>query len=82
MGIGGRSRTTLARDKRVKCFGRQVGPNVAFDCEAHRSPQVLAESVTKQEMTESQAIRIVKNALFDNANRIYKLDLTPNWSED
>lgn len=41
--------------------------------------KVLAESVAKQEMTETQAIGIVKGALFGNANRIYNLGLTPNW---
>lgn len=43
--------------------------------------QVLAEYVTKQEMTETQAVGIVKGALFDNANRIYNLGLTPNWTD-
>jgi hypothetical protein len=33
-------------------------------------------------MTESQAVGIVKGALFGNANRIYNLGLTPNWSDD
>ncbi|GJE88904.1 hypothetical protein PsYK624_049920 [Phanerochaete sordida] len=41
--------------------------------------KVLAESVSKQEMTEAQAIGVVKGALFDNANRIYNLGLAPSW---
>lgn len=44
-----------------------------------RLRQVLAESVTKQDLTEAQAIHIVKGALFDNANRIYNLGLEPKW---
>ncbi|EKM52321.1 uncharacterized protein PHACADRAFT_260640 [Phanerochaete carnosa HHB-10118-sp] len=44
--------------------------------------KVLAESVAKQDLTESQAIGIVKGALFDNANRIYDLGLAPNWLDN
>lgn len=57
---------------------------IAFDLHGyshHIRCQVLAESVAKQEMTELQAIHIVKGALFDNANRIYGLGLAPNWMD-
>lgn len=40
-------------------------------------PQVLSDSVTREELTEKQAIEIVENALFHNANRIYNLGLEP-----
>ncbi|TCD63144.1 hypothetical protein EIP91_005903 [Steccherinum ochraceum] len=40
--------------------------------------EVLSESVKHQEMTEAQAIGIVKRALFDNANKLYNLGLTPH----
>ncbi|KAI0698477.1 amidohydrolase-domain-containing protein [Cytidiella melzeri] len=42
--------------------------------------KVLGETVLRQEMTEAQAITVVKNALFYNANRIYNLGLEPRWS--
>ncbi len=41
--------------------------------------QVLAETVHRQEMTEAQAIGVVKRAMFDNANRVYGLNLEPRW---
>ncbi|KAG9311047.1 amidohydrolase 2 [Chiua virens] len=37
-----------------------------------------ARRSTREELTEHQAIEIVKNALFHNANRIYNLGLEPN----
>ncbi|KAI0072172.1 hypothetical protein K474DRAFT_441712 [Panus rudis PR-1116 ss-1] len=42
--------------------------------------EVLAASVSRQELTETQAINIFKGALFDNANRIYNLGLRPYYS--
>ncbi|PSR73001.1 hypothetical protein PHLCEN_2v11105 [Hermanssonia centrifuga] len=41
--------------------------------------KVLAETVHRQEMTEAQAIGVVKRAMFDNANRVYGLNLEPRW---
>ncbi|EPQ55775.1 hypothetical protein GLOTRDRAFT_121229 [Gloeophyllum trabeum ATCC 11539] len=38
---------------------------------------VLAESVRDGDLTEQQAVGMVKNALFHNANRIYSLGLSP-----
>ena len=40
--------------------------------------QILSTSVKAQEMTEAQAIGIVKRALFENANKLYNLGLTPH----
>lgn len=42
--------------------------------------QVLSEFVRREELKEQQAIEIVRNALFHNANRIYNLGLEPNTS--
>ncbi|KAI0085530.1 amidohydrolase-domain-containing protein [Irpex rosettiformis] len=39
--------------------------------------RVLTESVQHKDMSEAQAIKIVKNALFYNANRVYNLGLEP-----
>jgi hypothetical protein len=39
--------------------------------------QVLTEVVRCQELTEAEAVKIVKNALFHNANKIYNLGLKP-----
>ncbi|KAH8101284.1 amidohydrolase-domain-containing protein [Cristinia sonorae] len=39
---------------------------------------VLSASVKAQEMTEAQAIGVVKRALFDNANKLYNLGLEPH----
>jgi len=39
--------------------------------------EVLSDSVNREELTEKQAIEIVENALFHNANRIYNLGLEP-----
>lgn len=41
--------------------------------------QVLSETVLRQEMTENQAIKVLQDALFHNANRIYSLGLEPKW---
>ncbi|TDL27641.1 hypothetical protein BD410DRAFT_782772 [Rickenella mellea] len=38
---------------------------------------VLSDFVEKAELSESQAVNIVKLVLFDNANSIYRLGLTP-----
>ncbi|KAJ8583433.1 amidohydrolase 2 [Rhizopogon salebrosus TDB-379] len=42
--------------------------------------EVLAGYVSKQDLTEGQAVSIVKKAFFENANRIYRLGLQPNIS--
>ncbi|KAG1803165.1 amidohydrolase 2 [Suillus subaureus] len=42
--------------------------------------QVLAGFVGKGDLTEDQAVSIVKMAFFENANRIYMLGLQPNIS--
>ncbi|KAF8464811.1 amidohydrolase-domain-containing protein [Gautieria morchelliformis] len=39
--------------------------------------EVLADYVAKGDMTESQAVAVVEDALFHNSNRIYKLGLSP-----
>jgi len=39
---------------------------------------VLSASVKAQEMTEAQAIGIVRRALFENSNKLYNLGLTPH----
>ncbi|RDB19627.1 Protein fluG [Hypsizygus marmoreus] len=39
--------------------------------------EVLSENVRSQELTEAEAVTIVENALFYNANRAYKLGLKP-----
>ncbi|KAG1728871.1 amidohydrolase 2 [Suillus paluster] len=40
--------------------------------------EVLADFVGRQDLTEDQAVSIVKMAFFENANRIYMLGLQPN----
>ncbi|KAJ7066706.1 amidohydrolase-domain-containing protein [Mycena amicta] len=40
--------------------------------------EVLAEARRRGEMTEDDAVNIVKNALFHNANRLYNLGLEPD----
>ncbi|KAG1744379.1 amidohydrolase 2 [Suillus lakei] len=42
--------------------------------------EVLAGFVGKRDLTEDQAVSIVKMAFFENANRIYMLGLQPNVS--
>ncbi|KAG1865961.1 amidohydrolase 2 [Suillus subluteus] len=42
--------------------------------------EVLAGFVSKGDLTEAQAVSIVKMAFFENANRIYMLGLQPNVS--
>ena len=39
--------------------------------------QVLSEFLRKGDMSEKQAIDLTKKALFENANRVYNLDLEP-----
>ncbi|KDQ54522.1 hypothetical protein JAAARDRAFT_135303 [Jaapia argillacea MUCL 33604] len=39
--------------------------------------EVLSQLITARDLTEIQAIQIVKNALFHNSNRIYRLGLQP-----
>ncbi|KAJ7180592.1 amidohydrolase-domain-containing protein [Mycena filopes] len=39
--------------------------------------EVLADSVNRRELQESEAITIAENALFHNANKLYNLSLTP-----
>ncbi|KAJ7504468.1 amidohydrolase-domain-containing protein [Mycena galericulata] len=41
---------------------------------------VLSNTVASGELTESDAVTIVQNALFNNANRIYNLGLEPDLS--
>ena len=41
-----------------------------------RLVKVLAESVERAELTEEQAVSIVRRALFDNSNKLYNLGLT------
>lgn len=43
--------------------------------------EFLADTVTRDELSEVQAAHIAKSLLFDNANRLYKLDLEPAWEE-
>jgi len=43
--------------------------------------EVLSEFVQKGDMVERQAIDLTKKALFENANRVYKLGLEPVWDE-
>lgn len=40
--------------------------------------QVLEEIVQSRELTEAEAVTIVQNALFHNANRVYNLGLEPH----
>jgi hypothetical protein len=40
--------------------------------------QILAEVVQLHELAETEAVAIVQNALFHNANRLYKLGLEPH----
>lgn len=40
--------------------------------------QVLSEMVKARDLTEIQAVSIVENSLFWNANRVYGLDLHPH----
>ena len=42
--------------------------------------QVLAESIRSAELTEQQAVDIVRRALFENSNNLYKLGLMPDVS--
>lgn len=39
--------------------------------------QVLVKRVTKGQMTLDQAVELTKNLLFDNSNRLYRLNLVP-----
>jgi len=39
--------------------------------------QVLSDIVKTGELSEPQAVAITENALFHNANRLYKLGLVP-----
>lgn len=38
---------------------------------------VLNGSVERRELTEARAVEMVKNMLFDNANKVYQLNLQP-----
>ncbi|EJD06100.1 uncharacterized protein FOMMEDRAFT_78898 [Fomitiporia mediterranea MF3/22] len=40
--------------------------------------EVLAESIQNGELSEQQAVGIVKRALFENSNKLYNLGLTPD----
>jgi hypothetical protein len=40
---------------------------------------VLSDYVARKELNEGQAITVVENALFHNANRIYRLGLKPEF---
>ncbi|CAL1697878.1 unnamed protein product [Somion occarium] len=42
--------------------------------------EVLSESINRREMSESHAIAIIKRALFENANKLYNLNLQPYYS--
>lgn len=42
--------------------------------------EALADVVRHREITEVQAVQIVQNALFHNANRVYALGLEPRIS--
>ncbi|KAF8585597.1 amidohydrolase 2 [Ramaria rubella] len=42
---------------------------------------VLADSITKGDLTESQAVIIVQRTLFHNSNQVYKLGLTPQSTD-
>ncbi|KAF8556726.1 amidohydrolase 2 [Imleria badia] len=42
--------------------------------------EVLCDSVRREELTEQQAIEIVQNALFHNANKLYNLGLEPDMN--
>lgn len=39
--------------------------------------EVLGEAVERGDLSEAQAVGIVRRALFDNANKLYKLGLQP-----
>ncbi|KAF8890637.1 amidohydrolase 2 [Infundibulicybe gibba] len=43
---------------------------------------VLCDIVDRGQITEAQAVTIVQNALFHNANRVYNLGLTPHLGGD
>ncbi|KAF8130325.1 amidohydrolase 2 [Boletus edulis] len=42
--------------------------------------EVLSDSVRREGLTEQQAVEIIRNALFHNANRLYNLGLKPNMN--
>jgi hypothetical protein len=42
----------------------------------------LADCVSKHELSEGQAVDVARRLLFDNANRLYRLDLEANWETD
>ncbi|KAI9068837.1 amidohydrolase 2 [Trametes sanguinea] len=42
--------------------------------------EVLADSVKRGDLFLCQAVGIIKRALFDNANTLYKLGLEPQWT--
>ncbi|KAI0063025.1 amidohydrolase 2 [Artomyces pyxidatus] len=44
--------------------------------------EVLSEYVRRPGLTEAQAVQIAKNALFHNANRVYKLGLEPEFQPE
>jgi len=44
--------------------------------------EVLKECVDREELTNDEAITIIKRLLFDNANKLYKLNLQPVWSSE
>jgi len=42
----------------------------------HTKPQVLTDYVTREDLTEDQAIEIVQRAYFHNSNELYRLGLS------
>jgi hypothetical protein len=42
---------------------------------------VLSEFVQRGDISEKQAISLTKKALFENAKKVYYLDLEPIWEE-
>ena len=80
MDIGGPSPTTSALSKLGKRCGRFVSRLPRWHSSrsaqlVQRFIQVLSKSVETLELSEQQAITIVENALFHNANKLYHLNL-------
>jgi predicted TIM-barrel fold metal-dependent hydrolase len=41
--------------------------------------EVLIETVSRNELSEAQAVQVAKRILFENSNKVYSLGLVPKW---
>ena len=69
-----------SREVLYKVITIQIVESSAY-MRSHYRSQNLEEYVRDGELTENQAINIVKDALFHNSNRLYNLGLQSNFTE-